>query len=1180
MVSFQSREDVPVAHFKDAKTRGKVSFLIASIASALCVIPTAAYGSAPGSAYQLTVVAGIPGVANGTMGNVDMPNPDAVAVDSAGNTYVADRNEYVEKVTPSGTLTIVAGNGDVGGQPVPGPATSSPLAPSGIAVDMAGNLYITDAHGYVVKVSTSGSLTIVGGNASQNSGLNPGEPATSSSLEPGAIAVDANGNIYVGDASANVLKIAPDDTLSIPVGYLAGGSASWPSVGVNGYIGLDGVAVDSSGDLFISSASYVFEFTPAGKLSIVAGNGGTYGYGPANWPPLSPAPATSGPLTPTGVAVDSAGNVYVTNGVAISYESPEQPGGTVLKISPGGSMVVIAGLGDGTPARLQRNLIPTGVAIKSDGDVLVADGQGYIDDITPVGGFSRPIGNTQSSRPAAGPATQSPMQPNAVAYDTSGYLYIADDNGYVDKVSTSGSLSVIAGNGDTSSAPLPGNALASPLHPGAITVDRSGNAYVTDRPRGLVLKITPAGALSVFASGSDVGDPVALASDTSGNVYIADHNGYIHKITPSGIASIVAGHGNDTVNNPSTGPATSVGMVPTGVAVDGLGDIYISDYLDYVDKVTPDGNLTHYAGGGSSPAGSVPRAALSTQIAPGPIAVDGAGDLFIDDTLPDVYAGRTSTGTYLEEVTPDGTLTLVAGNGDIASEPVAGWATSSPLQPSGIAISSTGAIAVSNWARGYVASLTRHPTTAPSAPTNVSAHARSSAALVTFTPSLDTGGSVVTGYTVSDGVGQTCSPSSLTTYGNGDMSCTVSGLTPGASYSFVVTATNGVGTSPPSAPSNSVTPYTTPSAPMQVAAVAGASSAAVTWTAPASDGWAPVTGYSVEATDSATPNSSFTVCPSSRTSSANSCTATGLANGHSYTFTVAAWNAAGTGPNSAPSAAVTPLAPPGAPNISYLVAGDSSVTPYWYAPDDGGTPITGYVATAEPGGATCSTTGGQSPNSCSITGLNNGDTYTVTVTATNAVGTSPSGGPASATPRGTIIGTAPPTVSGTVRVGAPLKASTGTWNVTGLSFAYTWLANGNAISGATSATFTPSAAQYGKRLSVEVTASKPDYNSSSARSAATIPVGLGVITNHTLPKIWGTLRPGYTLRTTAGTWSPTGLTIHYQWLVNGRPISGATHSYYRLTAADRGKRMRVRVTVSRLDYASTYRYSAATAYVG
>ncbi|MHB1775904.1 MAG: fibronectin type III domain-containing protein [Acidimicrobiales bacterium] len=197
---------------------------------------------------------------------------------------------------------------------------------------------------------------------------------------------------------------------------------------------------------------------------------------------------------------------------------------------------------------------------------------------------------------------------------------------------------------------------------------------------------------------------------------------------------------------------------------------------------------------------------------------------------------------------------------------------------------------------------------------------------------------------------------------------------------------------------------TAPGAPTIGTATAGNGQATVTWTAPSNDGGSPITGYTVTSSPGA--------ITATASGSATSATVTGLTNGTSYTFTVTATNAVGTGPASAASNAVTPAPPtaPGAPTIGTATAGDGQATVTWTAPSsDGGSPITGYTVTSSPGSITASASG--SATSATVTGLTNGTSYTFTVTATNAVGT----GPASAASN--AVTPAPPTAPGAPTIG-------------------------------------------------------------------------------------------------------------------------------------------------------------------
>jgi uncharacterized protein (TIGR02145 family) len=260
------------------------------------------------------------------------------------------------------------------------------------------------------------------------------------------------------------------------------------------------------------------------------------------------------------------------------------------------------------------------------------------------------------------------------------------------------------------------------------------------------------------------------------------------------------------------------------------------------------------------------------------------------------------------------------------------------------------------------------PVTFPGAPTAVVATAGNSSASVAFVAPANNGGSTITGYTV------TSNPGSFT--GTGSSSpIIVTGLTNGTSYTFTVVATNAVGNSASSAASSAVTPATVPGAPTIGAAVAGNAQAEVSFTAPSTTGGSAITGYTVTSNPGVI----------TRTGSSSPITVTGLTNGTSYTFTVVATNALGNSAASAASNAVTPVTVPGAPTIGSAVAGNAQASVSFTAPSiTGGSAITGYTVTSNPGGVTG--TGSGSP--ITVTGLTNGTSYTFTVVATNAVGNS------------------------------------------------------------------------------------------------------------------------------------------------------------------------------------------------
>ena len=198
------------------------------------------------------------------------------------------------------------------------------------------------------------------------------------------------------------------------------------------------------------------------------------------------------------------------------------------------------------------------------------------------------------------------------------------------------------------------------------------------------------------------------------------------------------------------------------------------------------------------------------------------------------------------------------------------------------------------------------------------------------------------------------------------------------SYTFTVTATNAVGTSSPSATTNSATPATTPDAPTIGTATRGNGEATITFSAPSSNGGSAITYYTV------TSNTGVTAYAGT-----SPITVTGLTNGVSYTFTVTASNALGTSTASSATSGVTPATVPDAPTNIAASIGDTSAGITFSAPaSNGGSAITYYTVTSNTGGHSTTTTS----TSAIMTGLTNGVTYTFTVTATNAIGTSTSSG--------------------------------------------------------------------------------------------------------------------------------------------------------------------------------------------
>ena len=243
-----------------------------------------------------------------------LSSPEDVAVDATGNLFIADTdNNSIRKVNSSGTISTVAGTGRRGFSGDGGPAVEAKLAgPRGVAVDAAGNLYIADSSNHRIrKVDTSGTITTVAGTGERSFGGDYG-PAVQARLSfPRGVAVDVDGNLYIADfENRRVRRVDSSGTITTFAGIGKGISvlsvAGQPADQV--WLGLvSDVAVDAEGNLYIAGFSRVDRVNPSGRIYTVAGTGVT-GFtgdgGPANQTRVN---------VPFGVAVDAAGNLFIAD---------------------------------------------------------------------------------------------------------------------------------------------------------------------------------------------------------------------------------------------------------------------------------------------------------------------------------------------------------------------------------------------------------------------------------------------------------------------------------------------------------------------------------------------------------------------------------------------------------------------------------------------------------------------------------------------------------------------------------------------------------------------------------------------------------------------------------------------------------------------------------------------------
>jgi len=259
--------------------------------------------------------------------------------------------------------------------------------------------------------------------------------------------------------------------------------------------------------------------------------------------------------------------------------------------------------------------------------------------------------------------------PTGVAVDGSGNLYVADQHNHlIRKITSAGVVTTLAGIGSQGYANGTGTA-ASFNYPWGVAVDGSGNLYVADQGNHLIRKITSAGVVTTLAgsgsSGSADGtgtaasfhDPTGVAVDGSGNLYVADKNNHlIRKITSAGVVTTFAGSGSSGSAD-GTGTAASF-YRPDGVVVDGSGNVYVADRNNHlIRKITSAGVVTTLAGSGS--AGSADGTGTAASFSyPSGVAVDGSGNVYVGDS--DNHLIRKITTTLPSgSATADATLPLI-----------------------------------------------------------------------------------------------------------------------------------------------------------------------------------------------------------------------------------------------------------------------------------------------------------------------------------------------------------------------------------------------------------------------------------------------------------------------------------------------------------------------------------------
>jgi len=671
--------------------------------------------------------------------------PWAVAQDSAGDLYISDNlSNRIYKVNSSNNLSVLAGNSTNNLSGDGGPANSASLGnPEGIALDAAGNVYIADtgnSNVRVVNTQTSkitiagvtiqpGNIATVAGRGTPCISISPppscgdSGPATKAQLNsPGGVFVDAAGNIYIADTGNNVVRMVnTSGTISLVAGsYTLCGAAPCGDAGPANLAQLSApysVSLDHSGNIYIadtsdfvirvvntqSSAIIIAGVTiQPGNIAAVAGNytacaAATCGDGGAA---NGTNNSSLGFTFPVAVSLDASNNIYIVDGgtqtangnvirvvntqaTAITFAEGTQN----TTINPG-NIDRIAGSyqkgysGDGTGGVFATLNNPTGVFVDNDRNVLIADqGNDVIRKLDATSGNISTIvgiGFNRAYFGDGGPASTAELfNPSGVDSDNNGNLFIADTgNNVIRRVDGgTGKISTVAGNG--------------------IFCLQSPDPVCGD------------GAAAVAAQ---LGNPTAIALDASTNLFIADKTDNVIRVVnnqavPITVAGVTMQPGNiatvaGTITAPAcsappscgdNGPASSALLNgPSGVTVDKSGNIYIADTVDNAIRVVntqgsaiavagvtiQPGAIAAVAGDYSQcaapPCGDQGAATAAQLNNPAGVLVDGSGNIFIvdggtgiaaSDNVVRVVNTQQNAITVAGVTIPPNNIATVAGDG-------------------------------------------------------------------------------------------------------------------------------------------------------------------------------------------------------------------------------------------------------------------------------------------------------------------------------------------------------------------------------------------------------------------------------------------------------------------------------------------------------------------------------------
>ena len=622
------------------------------------------------SAATLDLLAGHvggPGTIDGAGTSSRFRSPGSISIDGAGTLYVWDGySNSASHEAPC--LRKISTQGFTGTFILPSDQPAFCNSERSTAFDAAGNMYINLRDGTIRKLTAAGVLTTLAGTPG-TTGSSDGTGAAARFSDSGGVAIDATGNVLVADqGNSTIRRITPAgvvSTIAGSPGVRGSADGTGPAALFNFPCAL---AVDASGNVFVADqwSHTIRKITPAGVVTTFAGLAG-------QWGGADHTGTAARFAAPSGLALDSAGNLYVA----------DRDNSAIRRITPAGVVTTVAGApgqsgyadGTGGAARFSS---PLGVVVDGAGNLFVADtGNAAIRKITPAGEASTWAGTPGAEGSADGTgAAASFRSPIGVAVAANGDVYVADTSNHtIRQITPSGTVTTLAGfalNPGSTDATGP---VARFSTPSDLATEVSGNLLAADLGNESVRAVTPTGQVTTRVNRAATG----VAGLSNGGLSLARNidrplsqfgpiitYSVLERISIDGSVTALAGSVPDSSNYPTIplvtgrdGFGNQALFAQTGaIAADASGNLLVADTGNCsIRRVSASGTVSTLAGpspvdSAMSPCGSANGAGSAARFKwPEGVALDGNGNVYVADT-----------GNHtIRKITPDGTVNTVLG---------------------------------------------------------------------------------------------------------------------------------------------------------------------------------------------------------------------------------------------------------------------------------------------------------------------------------------------------------------------------------------------------------------------------------------------------------------------------------------------------------------------------------------